>query len=150
MKTYRRKCRYCGRMFETTIEDECACSPVCRTRLVTMRMSEAKDSVREGELELAEKGKFPSFDLAKNPLARVEWVFSLPERYRAVLSPLLTEREAEEMLRMEKRRMMEDRKEAGYFVKGSKKDEAEGDAEEFVDEKDLRRNTEGTDDGFDD
>lgn len=148
METYRRICRECGKEFETTDAGTWGCSPRCRSFLASAEIARKRESERARVRGYVEKDEMPGFDLEANPAARVEWVMGLPEADRAKYMAGFTRWEKEAALRMEKRRMLNDRREAGYFVKGSKADEAAEEGDDG-DERSAQFNSSGTDDTMD-
>ena len=116
-----RKCRCCGKTFVPFTADDWGCSPVCRSMANIHAVDRSiKDGKREFRKKMNSTRYIPKLNLKKNPMARVDWVMSLPLEYRGKFTRFFNEDEAAYMKELCKAMLAEERQYLGYFVKKDK------------------------------
>lgn len=116
-----RKCRCCGKTFIPFDDDDWGCSPTCRSLALIQSVDKSiKEEKRAFKKKMESTRYIPKLNLKKNPMARVDWVMSLPLEYRGKFTRFFNEDEAAYMKDLCKSMLAEERQYLGYFVKKDK------------------------------
>ena len=121
-KTLRpRKCKCCGKTFVPFDAEDWGCSPICRSMANIKSVEKSKrDERRELKKKIESTRYIPKLNLKKNPMARVDWVMSLPLEFRGKFTRFFNEQETAYMKDICKSMLAEERQYLGYFVKKDK------------------------------
>lgn len=116
-----RKCKCCGKTFMPFDADDWGCSPICRSLANVKSVDKTiKERKRDFRKKMESTRYIPKLNLKKNPMARVDWVMSLPLEYRGKFTRFFNDREAAYMKELCKSMLAEERQYLGYFVKKDK------------------------------
>ena len=116
-----RKCKCCGKTFIPFNADDWGCSPTCRSFALIKEVDKSiKEKKREFKKKMENTRYIPKLNLKKNPMARVDWVMSIPLEYRGKFTRFFNEDETAYMRELCKSMLAEERQYLGYFVKKDK------------------------------
>lgn len=116
-----RKCKCCGKTFVPFDAEDWGCSPICRSMANIKSVEKSRrDERRELKKKMESTRYIPKLNLKKNPMARVDWVMSLPLEFRGKFTRFFNEQETAYMKDICKSMLAEERQYLGYFVKKDK------------------------------